>query len=225
MGTQSTGVVTASQFLTPYSDYGEYFEWEDANEKTEDRRGLFVSFSKEDKIKIGVLGKDKVLGVVTRSSGVIGNSQERNWKGCIERDIYGDPIAVYNKRYHITSICTEKKIAFTNDDLADENIDKFIANNPELSLAFITDKNIDKYTVMKESENIKNLKYIPRSQRKEWTCVGLLGQLVVREQNPGSLLPGMYVTSDENGYAVEGYDFRVLKRFSESTVLVYIGKS
>ena len=44
-GTPSIGIVTANKFLSPFADYGEYFEWEDNNTSGEDRRGLFVTFS------------------------------------------------------------------------------------------------------------------------------------------------------------------------------------
>src|SRR5690606_33959115 len=43
-GTPSIGIVTANQFVSPFADYGEYFEWEDGNINNEDRRGLFVTF-------------------------------------------------------------------------------------------------------------------------------------------------------------------------------------
>ena len=69
--------------------------------------------------------------------------------------------------------------------------------------------------------------YIPRSQRKEWTTIGLLGKLCVRDD--GSCHPGCYC-SCENGIAVHkqcktstiGNDCRwkVIKRISKNVVQI-----
>jgi hypothetical protein len=48
---------------TSGADYAEYFEWEDGNINTEDRRGYFVTLSGE-KIKIAKPG-DFILGIIS----------------------------------------------------------------------------------------------------------------------------------------------------------------
>lgn len=61
------------------------------------------------------------------------------------------------------------------------------------------------------------LPYVPRSKRKEWTTVGLLGKIYVYDN--GSCIPGS--TWDcINGIAVPGSKWFVLNRISSNTIRV-----
>ena len=62
-------------------------------------------------------------------------------------------------------------------------------------------------------------KYIPRSQRKEWDIIGLMGKLIVRDD--GTCEPNKYCACNENGiatYALSGY--RVMKRLDENHIQI-----
>lgn len=69
---------TGGQYNSSGADYAEYFEWKDGNLNNEDRVGFFVTLD-EDKIKIAKKD-DYILGVVSASPSIIGNSFE-DWQG------------------------------------------------------------------------------------------------------------------------------------------------
>lgn len=69
------------------ADYAEYFEWEDGNPNGEDRRGVSVTLS-GDKIRPASTG-DAVIGVVSGSPSVVGDSAWNHWSGKHLRDEYG----------------------------------------------------------------------------------------------------------------------------------------
>jgi trimeric autotransporter adhesin len=69
------------------------------------------------------------------------------------------------------------------------------------------------------SDNFNSSKqYVPRSQRKEWIPVGLVGKIVVRDD--GSCIPYKYCDC-VNGIATNGTKWKVMKRISPNTVLVF----
>ena len=75
-----------SAFNSSGADYAEFFEWEDGNEKNEDRVGYFVTLS-GDKIKKATAG-DYILGIISGQPSVIGNGDE-DWLGRWQRDDFG----------------------------------------------------------------------------------------------------------------------------------------
>jgi hypothetical protein len=216
----STGIVTASAFNSPYSDYGEYFEWEDGNHLSEDRRGLFVTFSDvyPEKIRFAK-PTDAVLGIVTQTSAVIGNSAELAWNGSVERDKFNQPIKVYNRLYDLQQFCTTLKIDTNNK--TEEDIVNILKSNGKYWGDF-NDSTRDKPLVLKTSNSYNpNNIYIPRSQRLEWSCVGLLGCLIVLEDTPGSCRPGKFVDCSNNSKAIAGNSYKVLKRISSDTIMIF----
>lgn len=82
----TTKKVYGKTYDTNGADYAEYFEWSDQNLYNEDRIGYFVSFDKNDTIKIG--GSD-ILGVVSATAAIIANSYEDSWIDQYKKDIYG----------------------------------------------------------------------------------------------------------------------------------------
>lgn len=79
------------------ADYAETFEWEDGNEKNEDRVGMTVCLSSSAPGKIRVAtafdqGR-KVIGVVTARPTMVGNSEPMNWRGKYARDAFGRQVS------------------------------------------------------------------------------------------------------------------------------------
>ena len=62
--------------------------------------------------------------------------------------------------------------------------------------------------------------YVPRSQRKEWIPVGLMGKIVVRDD--GTLIPGRKCTCTTGGIATfkSNGKWTVLRRISRDTCLI-----
>ena len=87
--TDNGQIYSKSSSITTGADYAEYFEWEDSNDDSEDRRGYFVTLH-GNKIKIATSG-DYILGVVSGFPSIIGNGDEC-WKGRYILDEFDTPI-------------------------------------------------------------------------------------------------------------------------------------
>lgn len=73
---------------TNSADYAEYFEWKKVPE-VKDTRGLFVTLDK-NKIRLANKNDKYILGIISASPGVIGNSYEDEWQRKYELDIFGN---------------------------------------------------------------------------------------------------------------------------------------
>lgn len=73
------------------ADYAEFFEWEDGNPDLEDRVGRFVYLTKDDKISIcgDAIPASSVLGVVSATPAVKGNTASSNWHKMYLKDDFG----------------------------------------------------------------------------------------------------------------------------------------
>lgn len=144
-----------------------------------------------DKIKLANDG-DYILGIVTGSGAFIGNGQSENWHGKYSKDIFGD------------IVMEETEIPESTDENTGEVVPahtvKRFALNPEYD---------------------PNSEYVSREFRKEWSPVGMLGQIVLADDG----------TCTVNGYCKPGADgigtasdsgYRVLKRLDESHVKILV---
>jgi hypothetical protein len=206
--------------VTSWSDYGEYFEWADGNINKEDRRGYFVTFdvTKTDKIKIAT-SNSYIIGSVTQKSGVIGNGAELAWAGAIKRDKFNQPVKEYNYSHDLRMF--SRQVGLDIKDKKDAEIVQMIQDAGKLEQF----NNRDRYRPLSLKKNIlynPSATYIPRSQRPSWSCVGMLGQVAVLEEIPNSCVAGSFVSCSNNGKAIIGTNYYVIKRLSEDTILILI---
>ncbi len=85
-------VYSQGSYNTGGADYAEYFEWQDGNPQDEDRVGRFVKLSSidTDKIELATGSSDeRVLGVVSATPTVIGNSYSDQWQKMYLTDDFG----------------------------------------------------------------------------------------------------------------------------------------
>lgn len=77
----------ASTITSANGDYAELFEWNDGNLNNEDRIGYIVTLNngKIDKAN----GEDDVLGIISATATVIGDSAETEWKDKYLKDDFG----------------------------------------------------------------------------------------------------------------------------------------
>lgn len=76
-------------YQTQAGDYAEYWEWIDGNVNTEDRVGLFVTFS-GNKIRLSQAGDNLAkIGIVSATPSVLGDSDNKEWRKKYLTDIYG----------------------------------------------------------------------------------------------------------------------------------------
>ena len=69
------------------ADYAEMFEWLDGNQEEEERIGYVVVLDK-DKIHKAQPG-DSILGIVSGTAAVLGDSASLDWKGKYVTDEFG----------------------------------------------------------------------------------------------------------------------------------------
>lgn len=203
-----------SAFNSTGADYAEYFEWKDKNPNNKDRIGLFVTLD-EDKIRIANENDIYILGIVSGNASVIGNAHEDGWNEMYIRDEFG------RLQYEDVDVPDKYEIipAITEEVTGEDGITtiKIIEEEKQLLISPAgTEKRI------KLNPNYDpDLEYVPRSERKEWDTVGMLGQLIVKDD--GTCIPNSYCKCGKGGLAThsnEGY--RVIKRISENVIVIIL---
>ena len=183
------------------SDYAEYFEWLDGNTSSADRRGMTVIMDGE-KVRPATDSDDtsKIIGVVSANPAVVGDSAWSEWQQAHQKDAYGsfvtkdEEFLVWNKFGTFTDTDGVKK-PNPQPDINDYNM----ASEHQILVSDIdAEKAAGRCPQAAIDQNLRVTKpsrtynpaydstktYIPRSQRKEWDAIGLMGKLVVRRGQP-----------------------------------------
>lgn len=198
MSVYADGTIESLQTMNAAgADYAEYYEWADGNPEAEDRRGLFVTFADEDKIRIATSTDDYILGVVSANASIIGNAYTDRWQGKYLTDIYGQRI--------VETIEHEEEIIRSEQEEVLEIIPAYtetrLVLNPEYD---------------------ETVEYIGRNRRVEWTTIGTHGQLVIKDN--GQCQVNGYCEPGEGGIAVPSqyHEYRVVKRLDENHIKVVL---
>ena len=174
------------------ADYAEFFEWKDGNPEAEDRVGYIVALD-GDKLILANEG-DYILGVVSGTATVLGDNPEWNWAKRWVTDDFG--------RIQYEDVVIHHEAEERNGETIpawDETIKAPITN---------PDYNPDQ-------------KYTKRADRPEWSAVGMMGKLYVRDDG----------TCQVNGFAkpINGVatastsgTMRVIERVSDNVIRVVI---
>ena len=157
----------------PGYDYAEYFEWEDGNPDNEDRRGYSVVLCEDGKIKKAASDDEPtdVFGIVSGTSGVIGDSACYDWQGKYEVDEWGT--IVTDEVYQLTWTDEDNK----NHSYDEDRVPEGVTVPDDVSRRLHNRKRI-------RPEYDASHVYIPRDKRKEWCPVGLLGKVRLRDGCP-----------------------------------------
>lgn len=135
-----------NSFRASGADFAEYFEWADGNGNNEDRRGLFVALDGE-KIRVAT-SNDDVIGVVSATPTITGDTQSEVWKNMYKCDVFGQQL-------------TETvEVAETTDENGN-----------------IVPAHTEVHFILNHDYDSKR-KYVSRDLRAEWSAVGLVGKLV-----------------------------------------------
>ncbi len=185
------------------ADYAEYFEWEDGNLNDEDRRGLPVVLVQDGKIRIATTEDDSesIIGVISAYPAFVGDAAELSWHGMYEKDSFGKPVEedelwlIWNKDYK-DGLPINQPIASDPDTwgasdgfpLSDlPGIEKAMADGVDTGIprwAIAQNCIVNKPKQIVSSAYDASKAYIPRSERKEWDTVGLIGKLPVVKGSP-----------------------------------------
>ena len=173
------------------ADYAEYFEWLDGNPNKEDRRGLFVTLD-GDKIKPAAADDKYILGVVSATPVIEGDSQSEIWHGMYMTDVFGCKLT---ETVHVEEATDE----ITGEVIPEHDETRWVLN-PEY------DPEQD---------------YVRREERPEWSPIGMMGKLVVKDD--GSCQVNGYCKPGENGIAVNSENgYRVIARLDDSHVRIIL---
>lgn len=172
------------------ADYAEFFEWKDGNPEAQDRVGYIVSLD-GDKLILANEG-DYILGVVSGTATVLGDNPEWNWAKRWITDEFG-------------RILYEDKVIHHEDKNENDEIETW-------------DETI-KAPVVNPDYN-PDQEYTKRADRPEWSAVGMMGKLYVRDDG----------TCQVNGYCkpVNGVatssttGMRVIERVSDNVIRVVL---
>lgn len=179
-------VYALSSTVSTGADYAEYIKpWFDGNADNEDRRGYFVT------IRNGKLYKaepgDYIVGITSGNPSVIGNGDE-DWLGRWKRDEFNELI-------------------FEDVEVDDYETQIDDAGNPvEVKIG----SHIERQTVQVEDYD-PSQKYIERKNRPEWSCVGMIGVIPLRDD--GTCEPGGFAKCRGYGIATKADEYRCHETF------------
>ena len=202
-----------AQFQTSGADYAEYFEWLDANPDNEDRVGFFVTMEGE-KIRKANAG-DYILGIVSGNPCIIGNADE-DWLGRWEHDEFGR-FKTIEVETPVTELQT-KEVPVLDDN--GEPTGEVQFETEEVA----TGEVIKGWDYKANPDYDPTQQYIERKDRQEWSAVGMLGVLSVRDD--GSCQVNGFCQCADGGIAtaankyIPGQTYRVIARVTESIVKV-----
>jgi len=162
------------------ADYAEYFEWKDGNSSDEDRRGYSVVLDGNQIVKATDSDDaSKIIGVISGNPSVVGDSAWNKW----------------NQKHLKDDFNTYIWEDYTQTEWTDAD-GNFISHQTDLIPNDVTVPD-DAVVVSKEEDGTTNLQrrkvnpswdatatYIPRSDRKEWDTVGLMGKLRLKKGQP-----------------------------------------
>ena len=162
------------------ADYAEYFEWKDGNSSDEDRRGYSVVLDGNQIVKATDSDDaSKIIGVISGNPAVVGDSAWNKW----------------NQKHLKDDFNTYIWEDYTQTEWTDAD-GNFISHQTDLIPDGVTVPD-DAVVVSKEDDGTTNLQrrkvnpswdatatYIPRSDRKEWDTVGLMGKLRLKKGQP-----------------------------------------
>lgn len=189
--TTAGAVYGQSAYNSAGADYAEYFEWSDGNPNNDDRKGYFVTLD-GDKIRMALSTDEYILGIVSVNPSVIGDSYQDQWANMYLTNEWGE---IQKETVTVPAILDEdgKEIEPEHEEL-----------RPVLNPDF--DPSVD---------------YTPREQRPEWSPIGMMGKLLVRDDGTSNV--NGYCKPNDHGIATsstEGY--RVMERVAENIIRVLV---
>lgn len=184
-------------FNTTGADYAEFFEWLDANGSNEERVGLVVTLE-GDKIRKALPTDNYILGIISATPSVVGDSYQDDWNNKYLMDEWG-------------------RIQHHYVDLPYETGEKDEEGNPITELR-------ESYVPIINPNWDSTEEYVPREKRKEWDAVGLMGKLLVRDDGSCEVNGFAKVgnVAGELTNSNEPTNMRVIERINANIVRVFI---
>ena len=229
------------------ADYAEYFESFDGSPL---ERGHFVSFV--DGSDCLEYGNSNIVGIVSSSPAVVGDTQSLHYKGKYQKDEFDTYIRqsmpvimnihglIVTKRddgvWEVTigeSLPVDMEtFVFEIKNKGTQEVLETITDVADVAGVRVYDFEVEATGSYTHPEIHKVLavdfdetkEYIPRSDRPEWSPIGLLGKLWVYLATGETVTTGDYITSDTGGKAVkclrsDADSFRVMEVNTEHSLV------
>lgn len=150
------------------ADYAEYFEWLDGNPNNEDRRGMTVVFE-GDKVRLAN-DNEQPVGAVSSNPSFVSDAAWNHWAGKYILDEFGNvktEPAIVCRWYDEENVAQTRYLDDCNPEELPENYETQETQRPIINPEFD-----------------ETIRYVPRSQRKEWAPIGFIGKIKIRENQP-----------------------------------------
>lgn len=179
-----------------------------------DRTGRFVTLEGEH-IRLAGPGDGYILGIVSGAPSVVGDVYDDQWQGMYLTDVFGRPI------FEDVEVPAE----------TDEIREPIEVVEPDGSISEVGYRLVKRTIIPAHTERRQKLNpdydpaqtYVPRSDRPEWSAVGMLGKLVAVDD--GTCVPNGWATVGEGGAATNSEErtkYRVMARLDERHVRILI---
>jgi trimeric autotransporter adhesin len=218
-----------SAFNSTGADYAEYFEWLDKNPNSEDRVGYFVTLDGE-KIRKANSTDNYILGIVSASPSVIGDSYNDDWNEKYITDDWGRTqyqdvvIPTTYKNVHHESVYNDVLIEAILDEqgniVTPEHYEHQLVTEGYDEQVVDVEEHTDNIPILNPNWD-STKEYIPREKRPEWSAIGMMGKLLVRDD--GTCVINGYCKPNDDGIATtseKGY--RVMKRLPLSSNIIQV---
>lgn len=162
------------------ADYAEYFEWDDGNLTNEDRNGVSVILV-GNKIRPALFGESPI-GVISANPSVVADSAWNKWTNKHLRDDFRNYI---QEDYEVVEWIEE----VTEIREKGPNVTKKQHSYATDEIPIGTTVPVDARRIVQQRRKVNpafdpTQKYISREDRPEWTCVGLIGKLRIKKNQP-----------------------------------------
>lgn len=167
------------------ADYAEFFEWADGNPSSEDRTGYSVVLddTTSNMIRKATASDDasSIIGVVSANPAVVGDSDldvrySHRWK----KDDYGRHIT---EEYTVTEWTNSEGVleSYQTDLIPD---DKTVPSDAKILTTELDGTKFKRKVEDDDYDKSLESAYVPRSKRKEWDTIGLMGKLRMKKGQP-----------------------------------------
>ena len=180
------------------ADYAEWFEWADGNPNDDDRVGYSVTMI-GNKVALAVDG-DVVMGVVSAMPAMVGDGDIGRWKEKYLTDDFGRYIMEPYEQEEWIEILEAEEAEILDDDgevtrpfkaakvkkhsFQSDKIPEGIAKGPGAKKISLDEKSNPLMRRKLNPAHIEGDEYVPRADRKEWSTIGLVGKLRLRDGQP-----------------------------------------
>ena len=154
------------------ADYAEMFEWIDGNPGEEDRRGLVVEIVGGDKIQVATstTPESNIIGVVSAEPCVLAGESTFHWTSKWLKDDFGS--------YQMEEYEAWKYPKGNGEPTVVPVEGTEPGDIPEDAVKVTAKRRIF------NPDYDDTIEYVPRSQRKEWSPIGVVGRLRVKKGQP-----------------------------------------